>query len=266
MDLVIQYYFTLNAVRELNLTQRDKEAVVRAAQHTTHPSAFGPAIDIVEKTLCHQSHPNFIRWSICNGNKPRIYFIKRAGGVHLFLGLVCGLLLAFSHASRWYRWFAFPFFLIGFISLIAAHNGLCVILHVGHRRTLHPWEELHYIAPQVNDSDESFIGDTGDIEMAVFSHNSLRRTSRAMRYSATLDLTSILNPFGGDNKFQDEAWVTAYNGRSWYKRICPNMVRIQNKSIRMLQDRIIVQSLVYGTLAAGILIAGIIEIPILKLY
>ena len=62
-------YIVPGGPRELNLSQKDREQVLRALQHTTHPSAFDAAAHVVEVTLRGQSHPNFVRWVIGNGTR-----------------------------------------------------------------------------------------------------------------------------------------------------------------------------------------------------
>ncbi|KAL8858743.1 MAG: hypothetical protein Q9178_004660 [Gyalolechia marmorata] len=68
IDRVISHYIATESPRELNLSHKTRTTVLHALHHTTHPSAFSLVHDIVESTLRGQSHPNFIRWSICNGH------------------------------------------------------------------------------------------------------------------------------------------------------------------------------------------------------
>ncbi|KAB2581048.1 putative regulator of g protein signaling superfamily protein [Lasiodiplodia theobromae] len=141
VDRVIAHYIAPGAPRELNLSARDRSAVLHALQHTTHPSAFKIVAEMVEATLRGQAHPNFVRWSICNGNKPRVFFVRTMGVSHIAGGLIIGLLLLLSSVPRWWRLFMFPVLFMGTTTMIAAYKGLCVILHKEHKRCLKPWEE-----------------------------------------------------------------------------------------------------------------------------
>ena len=76
MSRIITIYIAEGAPRQLNLSSRERTAVLRALAVTTHPSAFRNVLKTVEWSLRRQAHPNFIRWSICNGNRPRVIFAR----------------------------------------------------------------------------------------------------------------------------------------------------------------------------------------------
>jgi hypothetical protein len=137
----MRHYLAFNAPRELNLSHKDRALCLHALQHTTHPSALAPAVTIAEAALRGQSHPNFIRWSICNGNKPRVVFVRAMAFSHVIFGFLIAIPLTLSRASRWWRIFAAPVWWFGLSGLIAAYRGVCVILHKGHGRHLRPWEQ-----------------------------------------------------------------------------------------------------------------------------
>ena len=69
INRIIDHYLAAGAPRELRLSQEDRAAVLQALRYTTHPSAFNLVKRMLDATLRNVSHPNFIRWSICNGNK-----------------------------------------------------------------------------------------------------------------------------------------------------------------------------------------------------
>ena len=229
IDRIINHYLAPNAPRELNLTHRDRAAVLHALQHTTHPSAFSLVGDMVEADLRWQLHPNFIRWSICNGNKPRVLAVRNSGIAHVAVGLIMAVLLTLSGESRWWRLFVFPLFLVGFSISMAAHQGLCVIIHSSHTRALRPWEQF------------------GDSTSSAYRMNMLDTES-----SSSVDGHSILthrsekgasfDPFGTSNASRHEFWMDRYNKTSLVRKILTPQVWIQDQTIRMLQDRIIIQS------------------------
>src|SRR5437764_1008163 len=88
IDRIISIYIADNGSRQLNLSSKERTALLHALQNTTHPSAFGEVVTTVEWSLRCQAHPNFVRWTICNGNRARVIFARGLG----IFGIVAGLL------------------------------------------------------------------------------------------------------------------------------------------------------------------------------
>ena len=124
---IITVYIADNAPRELNLSSREKQALLHALQNTTHPSAFRDVVATVEFSLRKQAHPNFIRWTICNGNPPRQMFARGLGVGGIVGGIVYGIVITLSRANRGWRALAFLGFFIGIATLFAAWKGMCVV-------------------------------------------------------------------------------------------------------------------------------------------
>jgi hypothetical protein len=120
-------YIAEDSSRCLNLSGRERQAVLKALEYTTHPSAFKEIINTVECTLRSQAHPNFIRWAICNGNRPRVLF-ARGLGITLILGaIVAEIVITLSWAGRAWRVLPLILLILGFSTLIAAWKGMCVV-------------------------------------------------------------------------------------------------------------------------------------------
>ena len=118
-------YLTVGAPRELNISTRERDQILHALAHTTHPSAFAQLKATVEWTLRFQSHPNFIKWSLCNGSKARVIFARCLGTTCMLLGLGIALwTILFSMAKGWRAFAALAWFL-GIMLLLAAWNGIC---------------------------------------------------------------------------------------------------------------------------------------------
>jgi len=83
----------------------------------------------VEWSLRCQAHPNFIRWTICNGNRPRVIFARGLGIFGILAGIITGLILTLSSAGRAWRVMAMIGLMIGTSTLIAAWKGMCVVSH-----------------------------------------------------------------------------------------------------------------------------------------
>jgi hypothetical protein len=101
--------------------------LLRALAVTTHPSAFREVVKTIEWTLRHQAHPNFIRYTICNGNRPRVIFARGLGIGGIVGGFLCAVILTLSSANRGWRALSAIGFFIGIATLIAAWKGMCVV-------------------------------------------------------------------------------------------------------------------------------------------
>jgi hypothetical protein len=272
---VVAHYFAPGAPRELNLSHRDKTAVLHALQHTTHPSAFSIANTVVEGTLRGQLHPNFVRWSICNGNKPKIFFVRFMGISHTFAGILIALLLTLSRASRWWRIAPALITLIGLVTLVAAYKGLCVILHAsGKVRNLKPWEDI----------DSVYSGDTEALTAASIANRSFRdddtttlATSDAASFQKSVNAGSTAS-IRGDNKslrrprsfetfgssngtYKEDAWVSRYEKKPVLRKVFENNTWVQEEAIRLIQDKIVMQSQIWGLSLTLAITAAFVACP-----
>jgi hypothetical protein len=255
---VIAHYFAPNAPRELNISHRDKGAVLHALQHTTHPSAFQIVNTIVEATLRGQLHPNFIRWSICNGNKPKVFFVRTMGVSHIGLGYLIATLMTLSSISRWYRLLSAPVTLIGWITMIAAYRGLCVILHAsGKVRNVRPWEDADSLF-----SDTTRRIDDEEATLALSDVQSIAAKSLgSKRSAATLKRPKSFDTFGSANTYVDEPWVAQYEKRPLMEKIHEKSVWVQDDALRLIQDRIILGSQVWGLFITVVTTAIFVALP-----
>ncbi|KAI0475796.1 hypothetical protein GGR56DRAFT_674322 [Xylariaceae sp. FL0804] len=215
---VIATYLAEDAPRQLNLSAREQKAVMLALSYTTHPSALDALARNIENTLRRQAHPNFIRWTICNGNAARVWFARGLGVVTTWLSTVAAVILTLSHANRGWRALPAIGWIIGISTLAAAVKGMCVVLHGLHHRHLRPWELFA-------DSD-----DDEPMTKASFS--------------------SSFDSFGSANSYEDRPWVVRYDRRNLVRKVFDREVWIQEPALRQIQDTIFVQSILIGVLAA----------------
>ncbi len=124
LDRVIATYIMDNAPRQLNLSDYEQKTVLHALSFTTHPSALRLIARQTEATLRQQAHPNFIRWSICNGNPARVFFARALGVGTILVGVVVGVVLTLSRAPRGWRALAAVAFFVGVATLVAAYKGM----------------------------------------------------------------------------------------------------------------------------------------------
>ena len=124
---IISIYIADGAPRQLNLYCKERATLLHALANTTHPSAFLFVLHTIEWSLRHQAHPNFIRWTICNGNRPRVVFARGLGIGGIVGGIIAAVLITLSNAGRGWRALSAIGFLIGVATLIAAWKGMCVV-------------------------------------------------------------------------------------------------------------------------------------------
>lgn len=223
MTRVISVYIAEGSARQLNLSGRERAAVLHALQHTTHPSAFRSVAQTVEYSLRRQAHPNFIRWTICNGNRPRVIFARGLGIAGIVAGLVADLIITLSSASRPWRVIPFLGWFIGIATLIAAWKGMCVVLHGMHHRHLRPWE--------------LFADETNEIvDEKAHSKESLLSSST--------------------NSFEDEPWVARYKKRNFIRKIFDRELWVEEPALRQIQDTIFLQAIL-GAFVLSCIFVGI---------
>lgn len=204
--------------------------------------------DMVEASLRGQSHPNFIRWAICNGNKPRVLFVRNSGIAHIVAAVVVSILLILSHASRWWRFFVFPLFFVGSDISVAAYKGLCVIIHTSHHRALRPWEQF-----SEDVSLTSFDG--GPDEEANRSVDNMFNMASHSGSGVSLDT------FGTPNSYSHELWVEKYEQKPLFQKIFTKSIWVQEQAMRLLQDRIVKQSHAWAMIFSVLLTTLVLALP-----
>lgn len=222
---IIAIYIADGAPRQLNLSSKERAALLHALAVTTHPTAFRQVIHTVEWTLRHQAHQNFIRWTICNGNRPRVIFARGLGVGGIVGGIIAAVLIVLSGLGRGWRVLSAIGFMIGIATLVAAWKGMCVVLHGMHHRHLRPWELF------AEDDDASSV-----MEMKKDSFDTL-----------------------GTNSYEDQPWVAKYEKRNIIRKVFDREVWIQEPALRQIQDTIFLQavlsSVVFTAICVGIFVA-----------
>jgi hypothetical protein len=137
---MVRTFLTCRGSKELNLPDQLRTQTIHWASQSTHPDVFEPVNKHVFGLLLRNSHPNFIRYMICNGNPPRVWFAHTLGAVTIVLGLIEAAFCIGYGLHRVWRLFSLPLFLIGASTSAAACYGMCVVLHGLHHRQLKPWE------------------------------------------------------------------------------------------------------------------------------
>ncbi|KAI9774436.1 MAG: hypothetical protein M1835_006046 [Candelina submexicana] len=230
---IIATYIADGAPRELNLSSRERTALLHALENTTHPSAFRNIVSTVEWSLRYQAHPNFIRWTICNGNRPRVIFARGLGVGGIVGGLVAAVLITLSGAGRGWRVLSAIGFVIGIATLVAAWKGMCVVLHGMHHRHLRPWE----LFAEADDSSSNY-------ELKNPSFDSL----------------------GSSNSYEDEPWIAKYEKRNIIRKVFDREVWIQEPALRQIQDTIFIQAIGVSIVISAIVVGIFAALPRGKYY
>jgi len=241
-------YISEDGSRQLNLASKERTTLLRALAVTTHPSAFRSVIHTVEWTLRHQAHLNFVRWTICNGNRPRVVFARGLGIGLILAGLVTATLITLSGVGRGWRALSAILFTLGISTLIAAWKGMCVVLHgiylsphvaplcclltasVGlHHRHLRPWE----LFAEEDDASSVYELKKGSLD--------------------TLG--------SGTNSYEDEPWIAKYEKRNIIRKIFDREVWIQEPALRQIQDTIFLQAGLGALVGSAIFVVIFVLVP-----
>lgn len=243
IDRVIATYIMDEAPRQLNLSSREQKATLQALAYTTHPSAFRIVAKSIESTLRQQAHPNFIRWSICNGNPARVFFARGLGVSLILISTVVAIVLTLSRARRGYAALAAIGWVLGISTLVAAWKGMCVVLHGMHHRHVRPWELFVDPEEQLDSLSATESGSGSGPGRG-------RKTTK-----------DSFDSFGSANSYEEEPWVVKYQRRNVIRKIFDREVWIQEPALRQIQDTIFVQSMLCALLAAGALTALFVAVP-----
>ncbi|CAN9395073.1 unnamed protein product [Alternaria alternata] len=230
INRIISIYIADNGSRQLNLSSKERTALLHALQNTTHPSAFSDIITTVEWSLRCQAHPNFIRWTICNGNRPRVIFARGLGIFGIVAGLIVAIILTLSSAGRAWRVISLIGFFIGSSTLIAAWKGMCVVLHGMHHRHLRPWELF------ASDDEPQSYDIKSDSFQSIDSHAS-------------------------SNSWEDEPWVARYEKRNVIRKVFDREVWVQEPALRQIQDTIFIQAIIGALIISAVAVGIFCAIP-----
>lgn len=188
-----------------------------------------------------QSHPNFIRWSICNGNPSRVAFANILGAVLIIGSLAAYLALCLSASvPRGLRAVPAVGMVLGVSTQIAAWKGMCVVLHGMHHRHVRPWE------------------------LFVDEEVELRDTGSASEKGAPNNKESF-ESFGSGNSYEDEPWVVKYEKRNLVRKVFDREVWIKEPALRTIQDTIFVQAMLGAIITAGVLTVIFVCVPVVHL-
>ena len=243
INRIINHYIAVGSPRQLNLIPEDREAVIRALGSTTHPSALSRVKRMLDSTLRRESHPNFVRWSLCNGNKQWTLSLRIFAMINISIGFMIATILTLSRASRYWRIFAAIEWWFGITNIIAASQGLCVLLHRMHSRQYHPWETQDF---QLEDDEKMLRG----IDVNCIGYENTKS-----KWPVKMEV------FGPANNYSGEAWVDSYHDKPWYRRLFEKRATVDEIGLRNMQNRMVRQAEAWAFLVTVPLTVVFVALP-----
>ena len=206
---------------------------------------------LLDVYLRYRAHPNFIRWSICNSNPPWTFCLVGFAIMNITIGFVISISLTLSSHSRWFRLVAAAEWWFGFTNLLAASQGLCILLHRLSIRSIRPWEiEIYRHGP-------GHLSD--DVEAPVRGGN--------IKYSETQSRWPMkMEVFGPSNNYLKEDWIEKYQREPMWRKVFARNVRVQDRGLKIMQNKIIWYATAWALLITVALSAGFVALPKGNLY
>lgn len=274
--MIIKQYITDKAPRRLKISDEDLAACQKAASLTTHPSALLRAFTAAEDLLKSDCYPRFVLNSQRNANKSRLVFVRVIAFTVIMIGFLANQVLVLSSLSQFYRVLSIILWWPGFTTLIAAIQGLCLILQLRSLRQLRPWEQ-ELLDDVDTDGHAHELNSAAEVTTYISSDNDKRRSKQAARGMAiqvTSRLSSSRNDdplrkpsmqtFGPANKYRRRAFVKAYKSKPMVRKIWDDAVKTRNRNIKMLQDRTLFLSICWGGAVSSVLTVVSLFIPVMK--
>lgn len=190
-----------------------------------------------------------------NGNKARIIFGRTLGALHIIFGFVIAILLTLSVKSRWWRLLTAVAWLLGFNFLLAGSNGICLVLYATRDRHLRPWEQFSNCGV----GSDSMPDDSDQATLASSETYSMKQGSNRKRHFA-------LEAFGTANSYGHEVWVEKYRAKMMVRKIFDSRVWVQNESLRIMQDKVALQSFIWSALVTILLTILFTALPMGRYY
>lgn len=254
INRIAKHYILPGSPRELNLSHQNRTDLLNALQNTTHPSAFSNVKILLDMNLRYRAHPNFIRWSIYNSNPPWRFCLVGFAIMNITIGFVIAILLALSSHSRWLRLVAAAEWWFGITNLLAASQGLCIILYRLSIRSIRPWE----IEIPRHDGPGHL---SDDVEASV--------RGGPIKYSDTQSRWPMkMEVFGPSNNYLKEGWIEKYQREPMWRKlfVFARNVKVQDRGLKVMQNKIIWYTEAWALLITVALSAGFVALPKGNLY
>ncbi|KAH6688627.1 hypothetical protein F5X68DRAFT_261068 [Plectosphaerella plurivora] len=268
---VLGHYIQSSGARRLDLAVPDRASVLAATACTTHPTALLPAFEKSDALLRGKLHPNFIRASMANTNRPTTFLLRLLGILLIILGL--GADLAFIiltprfRLSRYWRIACFGLLAPGLAIFVASVDGLSLYLYFRGRRQLRPWE-VEPLLPRSGRSSRSSSSSNESEAKSWKKRRHLRKGSEGSIGTMGADplRKGSLRTFGPANVFQRDEWVEAYARRSFWTCWFEETLPAGQGEVGVLQAGVVLSAFIWAFLLAGGMAAGSVFVPAYDIF
>ena len=131
------------------------------------------------------------------------------------------------------------------------------MLYVTHGRHLRPWEQF-----TTNNASTSSDLESDSTTLAGSDSYSLSQTSTHAHPKPNTKTRHIaLEAFGTANSYGHEIWVRKYRAKMMIRKIFDRTVWVQNESIRIVQDKVAWQAMIWGVIATVPLTVLFLALP-----
>lgn len=169
--------------------------------------------------------------------------------MNITIGFAIAIILTLSHYSRYWRIFAALEWWFGFTNMIAASQGLCVLLHRMHSRQHHAWETVEHPL----EDDERTL--KGHLDIDYISYEDTKS-----KWPVKMEVFGPANNYGG------EVWINTYLRKPWYRKLFERRVEVKDQGLRSMQNRMIRQAEAWALLITIPLTVGFCAIPSANLF
>ncbi|KAI0025094.1 hypothetical protein F4780DRAFT_792686 [Xylariomycetidae sp. FL0641] len=259
---IAQHYLSAWGPRALPLDEADRTACLHAVQHTTHPSAFLPALAAVDASLRGRSHPAFAgRWALRSSNAPRTAGQRALGALLLAAALALSVLLVRDgtvHPAA--RLAAAPLGFAGLLALATARHGLCLRATAGGwtgYREVRPWE------PRGGDDDVERGGSAAARDGERKSVDSFSSTSTGGSGSGSDPLRKpSLQPLGPANDSLAQEGKEKGKRRGFWRAVMgEETVKVPNRQVAKAQQDLVVRAVIWAGCAALAVTTVVVVVP-----
>ena len=193
-------------------------------------------------------------------------FGRALGMLNIVFGFLIAFLLLFSLKPRWWRIFAALAWFIGFGFLLAGSNGICFVLYVTKDRHLRPWEqfsssELTLNSPKSSQPKRHCGSDEESDQTTLAGSDSYSLSPSNRGENPKMSIHFAIEAFGTANSYGHEVWVEKYRAKMMIRKIFDTRVWVQNEHLRLMQDKVALQSALWSLIVTVLLTILFVALP-----
>lgn len=206
------------------------------------------------------------------------------GVLNILLGFCIAIFLLLSTASRWWRIWALPVWFLGFAFLLAGANGVCLVLYVTSDRHLRPWEQFTDDSASTiggrsatessgkhgfdfeGADDQTTLANSDALSVSQSDNTSLAYKGRPQQPIKKAHASLRLEAFGTANSHGHEVWVEKYRAKMMIRKIFDRTVWVENEHVRIVQDKVAYQALLWAAIASVPLTVVFVAVPSAYVY